>query len=118
MKRNEPKLGDFSADFSIAENALNRYSSMREVPGAGSNHHKTLEDAEATRSMLSELDAIENERELKEIAILAESGIDLLDVLMDNKSLKAELALEKFNSNKLLAIIKTLEDKIQNLSKK
>jgi hypothetical protein len=35
---------------------------------------------------------------------------------MENRSLKAELALEKFNSNKLLAIIKVLEDKIKELS--
>ena len=116
MERKESKLGDFTADFLIAENALNRYSSMREVPGAGSNHHRTIEDVEATRAMLSDLDAIDNERELKEITTLAESGVDLLSVLMDNKSLKAELALEKFNSNKLLAIIKTLEDKIKDLS--
>ena len=116
MKQHEPKLGDFSVDLSVAESALNRYSSMREVPGAGSNNHRTRQDAEDTRTMLSQLDSIENERVLEEIRTLAENGENLLDVLMENRSLKAELALEKFNSNKLLAIIKVLEDKIKELS--
>ena len=116
MKKHEPRLGDFSVDLSIAESELNRYSSMLEVPGAGSNNHRTQKDAEDTRTMLSQLDSIENERVLEEIRTLAENGENLLDVLMENRSLKAELALEKFNSNKLLAIIKILEDKIQGLS--
>lgn len=118
MKNVEPRIGNFTAGFVRAEDAFETYSNMREVPGAGSNDHRTLRDSAATRRLLALQDTEDAKQEDDEFRELVENGVNLTELLMENKSLKAELSLEQFNSKKLHAIIKVLETEICEMKKK
>jgi len=117
MKSVEPKLGDFTSGFMRAVDAFETYSNMREVPGGGSNDHRTLRDSAATRRLLALQDSEDIKKEDDEFRKLVENGVNLIEVLMENKSLKAELSLEQFNNKKLYAIIKVLETEICEMKK-
>ena len=117
MKSVEPKLGNFTSGFARAEDAFEIYSNMREVPGGGSNDHSTLRDAAATRSYLALQDAADKKIEDDEVRELIEEGGNLNELLIENRSLKVELSLERLNNKKLHAIIKVLETEIYEMKK-
>jgi len=117
MKSVEPKLGNFTGGFIRAEDAFETYSNMREVPGGGSNDHRTLRDSAATRSLLALEDAADIKKEDDEFRELVEKRADLTELITENRSLKVELSLEQFNNKKLHAIIKVLETEIYEMKK-